>query len=56
MKIHAHLKFPYFSSKNTKDSLFLDPVGSVHCGLVVGCHTFSNLVSFECFGVVMMEG
>ena len=41
-------------------SLFLDPVGSlvstllVGCWLVVGCHTFSKFVYFECFSVVMM--
>ena len=35
-------------------NLFLDPVGSlvstllVSCWLLVGCHTFSKLVNFEC--------
>ena len=39
---------------------FLDPVGSlvstlwVGYGWVVGCHTFSKLVNFECCSVVMM--
>ena len=37
---------------------FLDPVGSlvstlwVVGGLLVGCHTFSKLVNFECVGVL----
>ena len=39
-------------------SSFLDPVGSlvstlwVVGGLLVGCHTFSKLVNFECVGVL----
>ena len=39
--------------------VFLDPVGSlvstllVGCWLVVGCHTFSKLVNFECVGVLV---
>ena len=39
--------------------IFLDPVGSlvstlwvVGCGLV-GCHTFSKCVNFECVGVLV---
>ena len=37
---------------------FLDPVGSlvstlwVVGGLLVGCHTFSKLVNFECVGML----
>ena len=26
-------------------------VGMLECWLVVGCHTFSNLVNFECVGI-----
>ena len=41
-----------------KTFTFLDPVGSlvstlwVVGGLLVGCHTFSKLVNFECVGML----
>ena len=54
---HEHNLFVYM---NSIWKYFLDPVGSlvptlwVGYGWVVGCHTFSKLVNFECCSVVMM--
>ena len=48
----------YVVRYNSFTILFLDPVGSlvstllVGCWLVVGCHTFSKLVNFECVGML----
>ena len=40
--------------------IFLDPVGSLvstlWVGGLVGCHTFSKLVNFECVGVCWSVG
>ena len=52
--------FNIFSFLTFSFGYFLDPVGSlvstlwvVGCGLLVGCHTFSKLVNFECVGVLV---